>query len=221
MKKLVYISFVLLLFTSCKPTSAIITSKDEALKKGVYVQPVTVAEKEEKVSTPKKVNTNHTAAVKPKKQVPTPKNIPGINDSNDNDIIIDNEDSSYLVEQLINTASDNLGTRYKSGGTSKEGFDCSGLMFSTFKKFAITLPRSSHEMAEIGTKTTLSNAKKGDLIFFINRGQRRINHVGMVVEVNGDDVKFIHSSTQSGVVISSIKEPYYQRTFVQINRVLD
>jgi len=42
-----------------------------------------------------------------------------------------------------------------------------------------------------------------------------------VVEVNGDEVKFIHSSTQSGVVISSIKEPYYQRTFVQINRVIE
>jgi cell wall-associated NlpC family hydrolase len=93
-------------------------------------------------------------------------------------------------------------------------------MFSTFKKFDITLPRSSNEMAEIGTKIELGNAKKGDLIFFINRGQHHINHVGMVVEVNGDEIKFIHSSTQSGVVISSINEPYYKRTFAQINRIV-
>jgi cell wall-associated NlpC family hydrolase len=76
-------------------------------------------------------------------------------------------------------------------------------------------------MAEVGSKIDPQNAKKGDLIFFINRGQKRINHVGIVVEVIDDEIKFIHSSTQSGVVISSIKEPYYQRTFAQINRVLE
>ncbi len=191
------------------------------MKKGVYSEPIAAAKPEERINRPKKVNTNTMASVRPKKQPAAPKNLPGINDSNDTDIIIEKEDASYLVEQLINSASDNLGTRYRSGGTTKEGFDCSGLMFSTFKKFDITLPRSSHEMAEIGTKIELGNAKKGDLIFFINRGQRRINHVGMVVEVNGDEVKFIHSSTQSGVVISSINEPYYKRTFVQINRILE
>jgi len=191
------------------------------MKKGVYSEPVASVKQEEKINRPNKVNTNNMVSVRQKKQPIAQKNLPGINDSNDTDIIIEKEDASYLVEQLINSASDNLGTRYRSGGTSKAGFDCSGLMFSTFKKFDITLPRSSHEMAEIGTKIELGNAKKGDLIFFINRGQHRINHVGMVVEVNGDEVKFIHSSTQSGVVISSIKEPYYQRTFVQINRVIE
>ena len=94
-------------------------------------------------------------------------------------------------------------------------------MYSTFKKFDITLPRSSHEMAEIGTKINPEDAKKGDLIFFINRGQRRINHVGMIVEVNGDEIKFIHSSTQGGVIISSLKESYYERTFKQINRIIE
>ena len=83
------------------------------------------------------------------------------------------------------------------------------------------MPRSSKEMAEVGSKIDLQNAKKGDLIFFINRGQKRINHVGIVVEVCGDEVKFIHSSTGSGVVISSLKESYYQRTFAQINRIIE
>lgn len=144
-----------------------------------------------------------------------------INDKNATDIIIDDNNDSYLAQQLINVASDNLGSTYRGGGTTKAGFDCSGLMYSTFKQFDITLPRSSHEMAEIGTKVDVSEAKKGDLIFFINRGQKRINHVGMVVEVNGDEIKFIHSSTQSGVIISSLKEAYYDRTFKQINRVVE
>lgn len=144
-----------------------------------------------------------------------------INDKNANDIIIEDSDDSYLAEQLINVASDNLGSTYRGGGTTKAGFDCSGLMYSTFKQFDITLPRSSHEMATIGTQVDVSKAKKGDLIFFINRGQKRINHVGMIVEVNGDEIKFIHSSTQSGVIVSSLKETYYDRTFKQINRVVE
>lgn len=144
-----------------------------------------------------------------------------LNDNNATDIFIENNTESYLALQLINVASDKLGTGYRSGGTTTAGFDCSGLMYSTFKKFDITLPRSSHEMAEIGTEINTENAKKGDLIFFINRGQRRINHVGMIVEINGDEIKFIHSSTQSGVIISSLKESYYERTFKQINRIIE
>lgn len=150
-----------------------------------------------------------------------PKKTFALNTKNEADIIISEMDESYVTEQLINVASDNLGIVYRAGGTTKNGFDCSGLIFSTFRKFDITLPRSSNEMALIGSKTDLKNAKKGDLVFFVNRGQHHINHVGMVVEVTEDDVKFIHSSTNSGVVISSMNEPYYKRTFVQINRVVE
>ncbi|MCA6422208.1 MAG: C40 family peptidase [Flavobacterium sp.] len=154
-----------------------------------------------------------------KKTDPKKKTI--LNNKNENDIVIDEENDNYLIKQLIHVASDNLGVTYRAGGTSKNGFDCSGLVYATFIKFDLTLPRSSHEMAEVGIKIDPQSAKKGDLIFFINRGQKRINHVGIVVEVIEDEIKFIHSSTQSGVVISSIKEPYYQRTFAQINRVLE
>jgi lipoprotein Spr len=215
LKQYLFIISILLLFTACKPTSSIITSKDEAVKRGVYAQPI--ASKTNVIKT-KKIQ--RTYATKQVALAPAPKKVDLINDQNDGDIIIENEDSNYLVDQLINTASDNLGVGYRGGGTTKDGYDCSGLMYSTFKKFDITLPRSSYQMAEVGTTIDLSNAKKGDLIFFINRGQSRINHVGMIVEVNGDDIKFIHSSTQSGVIISSLKESYYDRTFKQINRVI-
>lgn len=204
-----------MLFTACKPTSNIVTSKDEAIKKGIYTQPVLAKSTAPKVKRSQKANANKQVAL-----VPTPKKVSLINDKNESDIIISNDEPNYLVDQLINAASDNLGVGYRGGGTTKAGFDCSGLMYSTFKKFDITLPRSSYEMAEVGTPIDLSNAKKGDLIFFINRGQHRINHVGMIVEVNGDEVRFIHSSTQSGVIISSLKESYYDRTFKQINRVI-
>lgn len=122
---------------------------------------------------------------------------------------------------LIAKASENLGTRYRSGGTTAAGFDCSGLMFSTFKNIDMTLPRSSYDMARsAGFKIDRCQAQKGDLIFFATFGGGRVSHVGMVTEVHDDEIKFIHSSTQAGVIISSTKENYYSRTFVQVNRVL-
>ena len=128
--------------------------------------------------------------------------------------------SEELADELIRMASDNLGSRYRSGGTSKNGFDCSGLMYATFSSLDIKLPRSSHQMATIGTVVDPNQAQKGDLIFFKTRGANQINHVGMIVEVNDGEIKFIHSATHGGVIISSTKEKYYEKNFTQINRVL-
>ncbi|HSQ45491.1 MAG TPA: NlpC/P60 family protein [Lutibacter sp.] len=124
------------------------------------------------------------------------------------------------IQYLIDTASEKLGTRYRSGGTTYSGFDCSGLMFNTFKQINLNLPRSSNQQAKIGTKIQKSQAQKGDLIFFATNGSRSINHVGMITEIIGDEIKFIHSSTSLGVIVSSIKEAYYSKRFKQINRVL-
>lgn len=129
-------------------------------------------------------------------------------------------DPSDLALKLIQTASEKLGTRYRSGGTTTEGFDCSGLMFNTFGAFDIRLPRSSFEQSFYGTKINTNEAQKGDLIFFKTNGRGQINHVGMVVEVLDGEIKFIHSSNHGGVIVSSTKESYYEKSFVQVNRVL-
>ena len=126
------------------------------------------------------------------------------------------------AEFLIAKASQHIGTRYRGGGTTSAGFDCSGLMFSTFKHIDMTLPRSSSSMAVgAGYKIERSQAQKGDLIFFTTNGRGSINHVGMITEIIGDEIKFIHSSVQAGVIISSTEEPYYKKRFIQINRVLE
>ncbi len=125
-----------------------------------------------------------------------------------------------LPEKLVVTASENLGTNYRSGGKTIGGFDCSGLMIYTFGTYNIQLPRTSAEQSQYGTTISMAEAQKGDLIFFSTNSRGTINHVGMITEVTIDEIKFIHSSVHSGVTISSNKETYYQRCFVKINRVL-
>ena len=75
-------------------------------------------------------------------------------------------------------------------------------------------------MAKIGRKLDEDDIRKGDLIFFKTNGRSVINHVGMVTEVSSDEIKFIHSSTQRGVIISSTKEAYYGKNFAQANRII-
>ncbi|MBK0370488.1 C40 family peptidase [Flavobacterium agrisoli] len=128
--------------------------------------------------------------------------------------------SVEFADQLISHASENIGVRYRTGGTSKEGFDCSGLMVATFGNFDIHLPRTSFEQSQMGTVVNMEEAQKGDLIFFKTNGRKQINHVGMVVENNEGEIKFIHAAVHGGVMISSTKESYYDQKLAQINRVL-
>ena len=126
----------------------------------------------------------------------------------------------HFIDKLIDRASENLGTRYRTGGTTKSGFDCSGLIITTFGEFDIKLPRTSREQSSVGMRVKADEAKIGDLIFFKTNGRSQINHVGLVVDVCEGEIKFIHSSVSNGVIISSTKEKYYQKNFSQINRVL-
>jgi len=130
-------------------------------------------------------------------------------------------ENKYVVNHLIENATDNIGVKYKAGGTTKSGFDCSGLVFTSFESENIKLPRSSYEQSKIGKIINIDDAQKGDLIFFKTNKSRQINHVGLITEVKSDEIKFVHSSTSKGVIISSTKESYYKNSFAQINRVVE
>ncbi|RZJ27441.1 MAG: peptidoglycan endopeptidase [Flavobacterium sp.] len=213
------ILLILALFIASLTNAQVVTSKKEAIKKGIYEKP------SEKVSQQPAlaVNTPQKNISKPVVQKPAAKPVAKkkkivIDDSGDEDLIVDGSDN-YLTTQMINNAMTFLGVNYRGGGTTVAGMDCSGMVTAVFNIFGLKLPRSSHEMAKVGEKLRQDEIKKGDLVFFRTLGGG-ISHVGMVVDIIGDEIKFIHSSTQKGVIISSTKEPYYQRTFVQANRVI-
>lgn len=131
------------------------------------------------------------------------------------------KENKSIIKNLIEKATDNIGVPYKAGGTTRNGFDCSGLVFTTFESENINLPRPSYDQAKIGKIIKFDEAKKGDLIFFKTNKSNRINHVGLITEVNSNEIKFVHSSTSKGVIISSTKELYYHDSFVQINRIIE
>ena len=125
------------------------------------------------------------------------------------------------VNSVITYAKSFEGTRYKFGGTTRSGMDCSGLVFVAFKNQNVALPRVSRDMATRGKQINLQQTTAGDLVFFkTSKSSRNINHVGLVVEAKNGTVYFIHSTTSRGVIISSLDESYWNSAFVQVRRII-
>ncbi len=126
-----------------------------------------------------------------------------------------------VADNIITTALTFSGTRYRYGGTTKKGMDCSGLVYTALKENKIQFPRRSHEMAGEGKRIQLSKVQRGDLLFFKTQKRgKRINHVGLVVQVEGDDIQFIHSTSSRGVIVSSLREGFWNHTFIKATRIL-
>lgn len=128
---------------------------------------------------------------------------------------------SPLAEKIINNAEAYKGVRYKYGGATKKGMDCSGLIHTAFKEEQVELPRISKDMATHGDWVAIKEVQKGDLLFFATKkGSRKVNHVGLVTSSRIGNVEFIHSSSSKGVITSNLAEKYWYFAFVQARRVL-
>ena len=121
---------------------------------------------------------------------------------------------------LYNEGARWLGVRHKLGGSTKRGVDCSGFVSIVYREvYGKQLARSSADMLKYNCKKVgRGKLREGDLVFFkTGRGGKRgvPNHVGIYLK-NG---RFIHTSTSSGVMVSSLSEPYYTRTWLTGGRV--
>ncbi|SDS02152.1 Cell wall-associated hydrolase, NlpC family [Gillisia sp. Hel1_33_143] len=125
------------------------------------------------------------------------------------------------VYNITSHALDYQGTKYKFGGTTSDGMDCSGLVYTSFLKEDIPLPRTSRAMSLQGERLSLDDVNIGDLLFFeTNKNKKVVNHVGLVVEIQPGQILFIHSTTSLGVIISSLSENYWFDHFVMARRVI-
>jgi cell wall-associated NlpC family hydrolase len=120
-------------------------------------------------------------------------------------------------EALANFALSLRGTRYRYGGATREGFDCSGLVFYAHRHFGLTVPRTSSDQAEEAESIKPRKLKRGDLVFF-RIDSRRINHVGIYIGKK----RFVHApGAGKPVTINSLDEEFYAETFESAGRYWD
>ncbi len=120
--------------------------------------------------------------------------------------------------KLLQDAKYYKGGKYIWGGTTPNGFDCSGYVQYLYKKHKIKLPRTAYSQSKIGQTIAFKDIKKGDLLFFLTDKSRGIpiTHVGIYL----GDGRFIHAaSRKEGIIISPITYGSYKRCFVTAKRV--
>ena len=129
------------------------------------------------------------------------------------------------ADNLLQFAQTLMGTRYCPGSSNpSQGFDCSGFVSYVFKNFNFSVPRSSCEFINVGQKIRLEDAKPGDIILFTGTKtyhRHSIGHVGIVYSNNGEEFKFIHSTSGKEYCVTiTAMDKIYKRRFVQIIRLL-
>lgn len=127
-----------------------------------------------------------------------------------------------ILDKVVWTAVSYKGVPYKYAGATRSGMDCSGLIYTSFKKRNIVLPRSSKLLYREGFPISLRQVKRGDLLFFKTSKKRRqsVNHVGLVTSAKNGDIRFIHSTVSKGVIVSSLHSKYWRNSFVNAKRIL-
>ena len=134
------------------------------------------------------------------------------------DIKTNKIESSISVKQVLYSQfSEWKAVKYRFGGLSKNGIDCSGFVYLTYlDNFSIQLPRTTKQQVQSGVKvSSQSDLKAGDLVFF-KTGVRQ-KHVGIYLEKR----TFLHVSTKKGVIISRLDNPYWKKRYWRAIRVLN
>jgi len=132
---------------------------------------------------------------------------------------------SQMRGKLVDYAQQYLGVRYRTGGTSEGGFDCSGFTRFVYGSEGINIPHGSKSQAEMGKTVPLEEAKPGDIIFFgYKKGHKyRTSHAALVYSNENGVVRMIHAS-RKGIVIDSQDsmgwKQYYQKRILFVKDIL-
>ncbi|MDQ5851207.1 MAG: C40 family peptidase, partial [Chloroflexota bacterium] len=106
-----------------------------------------------------------------------------------------------------------VGARYRWGGASPRGFDCSGLVLYAYRQAGLRLPHkaASQFSTRYGARIrSIGALKTGDIVFFANTAGRGITHVAIYV---GNGRMVTANSPRSGVLLQSINTRYWRSHF--------
>lgn len=123
-----------------------------------------------------------------------------------------------LSKHLIDTCTTFIGVPYKYGGDGPGHFDCSGFVRYVFNAISKDLPRSSGMIANTGKSVAREELEPGDLVIFTgrNKNSKVPGHVGIITEIRGNQIFFIHASTSSGVRLDSLfGHPYFEERLLE------
>jgi len=127
----------------------------------------------------------------------------------------EHQDGEDAGKQAVKVAEKYIGTPYRSGGTTSDGVDCSGLTFTVYRSIGIRLPRTSDEQARTGSHIDRGDLRPGDLVFF-GKGSN-VTHVGIYAEGG----EFIHASTRArSVRYDRLDNKYFSNRYIGARRVL-
>lgn len=126
------------------------------------------------------------------------------------------DSNSELRQKIVEYAKTLIGIKYKYGGSTPKGFDCSGFVKYVYNHFGIDIARTSAEQSTGGKAVKKADLQPGDLVFFdtIEDGKLNdISHVGIYI----GDGKFIHASTyqKKAITIESLSSAYYSKRYMK------
>lgn len=115
----------------------------------------------------------------------------------------------------VNIAEKMIGTPYRYGGASpSRGFDCSGLVYYSYRNAGIKVPRTTELLYGDTFPVDPRALEPGDLLFFSIRG--KISHVGIYV----GGMRFVHSpSSGKTVSYASLNNPYWREHLIRAGRL--
>lgn len=123
--------------------------------------------------------------------------------------------SERAFRAMLDSIEETRGVKYRFGGTTPEGFDCSGFVQYLYNlSFQMLLPRTSNDLALVGPIIHRDRLQPGDLVFFAAGDE--ITHVGVYL---GNE-RFAHASSKAGISISTLSQSYYATHFAFGTRII-
>jgi len=118
-------------------------------------------------------------------------------------------------DEIVKLAIGFLGIKYKFGGETDLGIDCSAFVQKVYALAGVRLPRTARQQAKYGLIVSFKDLQAGDLIFFQTYAKFP-SHVGIYI----GEGKMIHASSKGGrVEITTINKPYYIKRFLFAKRI--